>query len=84
VHLIRSGKLSVKDATDAVDAIKKDSTNAAKKKTTSAKDGGKQNKKPQAKHRTLNTPDLHKTLAKRKTIRREGPVSQSGRLFCER
>jgi hypothetical protein len=26
---------------------------------------------------------LHKTLAKR-TIRREGPLSQSGRLFCER
>jgi len=52
VHLIRSGKLSIKDATDAVDAIKKDSTNAAKKKTASAKDGGKQNKKAQEKHRT--------------------------------
>jgi hypothetical protein len=52
VHLIRSGKLSVQDATDAVDAVKKDNTDAAKKKTASVKDADKRNNKPQEKHRT--------------------------------
>ncbi|KAL7507097.1 hypothetical protein ACHAXN_004300 [Cyclotella atomus] len=53
VHLIRSGKLSVQDASDAVDAAKIELNNInAAKKNTAVKDDGRRNNKPQEKHRT--------------------------------
>lgn len=53
VHLIRSGKLSVHDASDAVGAAKIELNNInAAKKNTAVKDDGRRNNKPQEKHRT--------------------------------